>query len=152
MLHLYQVTVYRLILRNNEVRCCMDDNGNSRNNRSDDNQWDRWNSNASHSSYYNQPVHRPHGLGFSYASFLLGLWSITLCCCGIFCIFAVPCAALGILFALLVYRKGKKLNSIAKSGIILSCIGSVIGILAFLYYLFAAPLILQQLQNMMLYE
>ena len=125
----------------------MDDNGNARNNRSDDGEWDRWNSNASHSSYYNQPVHRPYGVGFSYASFLLGLWSITMCCCGAFCIIAVPVAALGILFALLVYRKGKKLNSIAKSGIILSCTGIVISILLFLYYMIAAPLLLQRLQQ-----
>lgn len=122
----------------------MGDNGNSWNNKSDDNQWDRWNSNASHSSYYNQPVHRPYGVGFSYASFFLGLTSVTMCCCGI----SIPMAALGILFALLVYRKGKKLNSIAKSGIVLSCIGMVIGILVLLYSLFAAPLLFQQLQQM----
>lgn len=122
----------------------MGDNGNSWNNRSDDGQWDRWNSNASHSSYYNQPVHRPYGVGFSYASFFLGLMSVTMCCCGI----SIPTAALGILFAMLVYRKGKKLNSIAKSGIALSCIGMVIGILMLLYSLFAAPLLFQQLQQM----
>ena len=121
----------------------MDDNWNSRNNKSDNGQWDRWNSNASNSSYYNQPVHKPYGQSFSLASFILGLLSITLGCCG----FSLPLGALGILFALLVYRKGRRLNSTAKSGLVLSCIGTFIGLCALLYVLVITPRFLRWMEE-----
>lgn len=121
----------------------MDGNWNQRNNRSDDSQWDRWNSNASNSSYYNQPVHKPYGQGFSFASFILGVLSVTIGCCGI----SLPLGALGILFALLVYRKGKKLNNTAKSGLVLSCIGAVLGVLIIIYSLLTLPSLMNQLRE-----
>ena len=120
----------------------MDDNWNPRNNQSDDDQWDRWDSNASNSSYYNQPVHKPYGRGFSNAAFLLGALSVTVGCGGI----SLPLGALGILFALLVYRKGRKLNSTAKSGLVLSCIGAVLGLWT-IYIQFTMPNMLQRLQE-----
>lgn len=119
----------------------MDDNRNSRNNQSDGSEWDRWNSNASNSSYYNQPVHRPHGQAFSYASFLFGMLSVTIGCCGI----SLPLGALGLLFALLVHRKGKKLNHTAKSGLVLSCIGIFLGLFS-IYISLMMPQTLQRLQ------
>lgn len=120
----------------------MDDNWNPRNNQSDHSQWDRWDSDASNSSYYNQPVHRPYGQGFSFASFLLGVLSVTLGCQGI----SLPLGALGILFALLVYRKGRKLNHTAKSGLVLSCIGVFLGLFT-IYIQLAMPQFLQKLQE-----
>lgn len=121
----------------------MDGNWNQRNNRSDDNQWDRWNSNASNSSYYNQPVHKPYGQSFSLASLVLGVLSVTVGCCGI----SLPLGALGILFALLVYRKGRQLNSTAKSGLILSCIGAFMGAILIIYVLLTMPTLMSQLQE-----
>lgn len=121
----------------------MDGNWNQRNNRSDDSQWDRWNSNASNSSYYNQPVHKPYGQGFSMASFILGVLSVTIGCCGI----SLPLGALGIFFALLVYRKGKKLNSTAKSGLVLSSIGAVLGVFLIIYSVLTLPSLMNQLRE-----
>lgn len=89
-------------------------------NQNNNGQWDRWNSNASNSSYYNQPTHRPYGQGFMIASGICGMLSITACCTGIL---SLPLGALGILFAVLTYRKGKKMNSACLIGIITSCIG-----------------------------
>lgn len=120
----------------------MDGNWNQRNNRSDDSQWDRWNSNASNSSYYNQPVHKPYGRGFSMASFILGVLSVTIGCCGI----SLPLGALGIFFALLVYRKGKKLNSTAKSGLVLSSIGAILGVLLIIYAVITLPSFMNRLR------
>lgn len=121
----------------------MDDNWNPQNNRSGNGQWDRWNSNAANSSYYNQPVHKPYGQSFSTASFVLGVLSVTMGCCG----FALPLGALGILFALLVYRKGRKLNSTAKSGLALSCIGVFLGLCTIIYVQLSMPRLLQWLQE-----
>ena len=103
----------------------MDYNRNDQNNRSGGNdQWDRWNSNSSNSSYYNQPTHEPYGLRFSYASCALGLLSISLGCCGL----SLPLGALGMVFALLVYRKGQRLNNTARLGLIMSSTGFAFGI------------------------
>ena len=119
----------------------MDYNGNNQNGSD---QWDRWNSNASHSSYYNQPTHRPYGQTFAIASLVCGLLSVTVGFCGI----ALPLGALGIIFAILVRRKGKKTNSTAQTGLILSSTGTVLGALLLVLYLLFMPLILkQQLSN-----
>ncbi|HIW80140.1 MAG TPA: DUF2987 domain-containing protein [Candidatus Acetatifactor stercoripullorum] len=96
--------------------------------------WDRWNSNASNSSYYNQPTHSPYkGRGFEYASFICGLISITAACTGIF---SIPIGALGVLFAVLTYRAGKKMKPECRAGIWLSCIGMASGI-AMIIFTFA---------------
>lgn len=102
--------------------------------------WDRWNSNASNSSYYNQPTHRPYDQGFSIASLVLGLLSITLGCCRI----SLPLGALGILFAMLCYCKGKPMNSNARLGLYLSVTGCIYGIVMIVYILFVQlPAMLQ---------
>ena len=93
----------------------MDLNQNQRNQQNNDGSWDRWNSNASNSSYYNQPTHRPYGQAFTIASGICGLMSVTACCTGIL---SLPLGALGILFAALTYRKGKKINSASLVGVI----------------------------------
>ncbi len=91
------------------------------NNNQNPGQWDRWNSNSSQNSYYNQPTHSPHkGRGFEYAAFICGLVSISFTCSGFF---SLPVGALGILFALLTYRKGKKMQQLSKAGLWLSCTG-----------------------------
>lgn len=115
----------------------MDYNGNNQNGS---NQWDRWNSNSSHSSYYNQPTHKPYGQAFAIASLVCGLLSITVGLCGI----ALPLGALGIIFAVFVRRKGKRTNSIAQTGLILSSIGMTLGSLFLVLYLLFMPLILKQ--------
>lgn len=101
---------------------------------------DRWNSSASDSSYYNQPTHTPYDQGFSTASLVLGLLSTTLGCCG----FSLPLGALGILFAILCYRKGKHMNSNARFGLCLSVFGCVYGVAMIIYTLFVQlPAMLQ---------
>lgn len=111
------------------------------NNRNDENNgWDRWNSNASNSSYYNQPTHTPYDQGFSIASLVMGILSITLGCCGV----SLPFGALGILFAVLCYRRGKSLNSNARFGLCLSVFGCIYGIVMLVYTLFVRlPALLQ---------
>ncbi|MCI8529817.1 MAG: hypothetical protein HFH82_11820 [Lachnospiraceae bacterium] len=100
----------------------MDFNQNQRNQQNNDGSWDRWNSNASNSSYYNQPTHRPYGQAFTIASGICGLMSVTACCTGIL---SLPLGALGILFAALTYRKGKKMNSASLVGVVSSCVGII---------------------------
>ena len=119
----------------------MDYNGNNQNGSD---QWDRWNSNASHNSYYNQPTHRPYGQTFAIASLVCGLLSVTVGFCGI----ALPLGALGIIFAVLVRRKGKKTNSTAQAGLVLSSTGAILGAVILVLYLLFMPLLLkQQLSN-----
>ena len=100
----------------------MDFNQNQRNQQNNDGSWDHWNSNASNSSYYNQPTHRPYGQAFTIASGICGLLSVTACCTGIL---SLPLGALGILFAALTYRKGKKMNSACLVGMVSSCVGII---------------------------
>ena len=111
----------------------------NRNNQNGSDQWDRWNSNSAHNSYYNQPTHRPYGQAFTIASLVLGLLSVTVGCCGI----SLPLGALGILFALLVRRKGRRMGSTAKAGLILSIIGFIMGILLTVYAFVSIPLLMQ---------
>ena len=118
----------------------MDYNQNNDWNQPNNGQWDRWNSSASNSSYHSQPTHRPYDQGFSIASLVLGLLSTTLGCCGI----SLPLGALGILFALLCYRRGKHMNSNARFGLCLSVFGCVYGIGMMIYTLFVQlPAMLQ---------
>lgn len=120
----------------------MDYNWNDQNNQSGNgsDRWNRWDSNASHSSYYNQPTHRPYGRGFMTASLICGFLSITVGLIGI----ALPLGALGVLFALLAYRRGKRMESACKVGLVLSSIGSILGIVLLLLARFVAPYILQE--------
>ena len=119
----------------------MDYNQNDPNNRNRDNQqYDRWNSSASNSSYYNQPTHRPYGQGFIIASMICGVLSVTACCTGIL---SLPLGALGILFALLTYRKGKKMNGTALTGIVLSTMGIITGVSMLIYSFYTLPDMMQ---------
>lgn len=104
------------------------------------NQWDRWNSNSSNSSYYNQPTHKPYGQGFIMASVTCGILSITTSCTGIL---PLPLGALGILFAMLVYRKGKRMNSACMMGITTSCVGIAIGLMLTIYSFASLPFLLK---------
>jgi len=115
----------------------MDNNQNDPNNWNRDNrQYDRWNSNASNSSYYNQPTHRPYGQGFIIASMICGVLSVTACCTGIL---SLPLGALGILFALLTCRKGKRMNGTAMTGIVFSAMGIITGVSMLIYSFYTLP-------------
>ena len=105
-----------------------------------DQQMDRWNSSASNSSYYNQPTHRPYGQGFIIASMICGVLSVTACCTGIL---SLPLGALGIIFALLTYRKGKRMSGSALTGIMLSTMGIVTGISMLIYSFVTLPQMMQ---------
>ncbi len=119
----------------------MDYNQNNGNNMNRDNgQWDKWNSNASNSSYYNQPTHRPYGQLFAIASGICGLLSITTCCAAIL---SLPLGALGILFAVLTYRKGKKMNTTSALGIMLSCAGIVTAVTTIVYSFSRLPTLME---------
>ncbi len=107
--------------------------------RGQNDQWDRWDSNASNSSYYNQPTHTPYDQGFSIASLVMGILSVSLGCCGM----SLPFGALGILFALLCYRKGKRLNGNARFGLYLSIFGCVYGAGVMIYSLLQLPAMLK---------
>ena len=109
-------------------------------NQNGGNQWDKWNSNASHSSYYQQPVREPRGQGFTMASLTCGILSVTLCCTGVL---SLPLGALGILFAVLVYRKGQQLNTPCILGIISSCLGIGIGIFLTVYSFVMLPALMK---------
>lgn len=119
----------------------MDSNQNGPDNRNRRNeQWDRWNSNASNSSYYNQPTHRPYGQSFSIASGVCGILSLSTCC---FIIVSLPLAALGILFAVLAYRKGKKMNNTCVAGVLFSSIGLACAVTLTIYSLAMMPVLLK---------
>lgn len=108
--------------------------------------WDKWDSNASHSSYYNQPTHPPYDQGFSIATLVCGLLSITLGCCYL----SLPIGALGILFAVLCSRRNKPLNSNCRMGLYLSIFGCIYGIVSLIYTILKSiqnPAFLQQMQQ-----
>lgn len=64
--------------------------------------------------------------GFSVASMICGIISIVLCCTGIL---SLPLGALGILFAVLSHRRGRSMPTMSLTGIILSCLGILMGLL-----------------------
>ena len=74
------------------------------------------------------------------ASVTCGILSITTCCTGIL---PLPLGALGILFAVLVYRKGKKLNSACVMGITTSCLGIAVGLMMTIYSFAMLPALLK---------
>lgn len=113
---------------------------NQDNSRQNDNRWDRWDSSASNSSYYNQPTRKSPGQGFTTASLTCGILSITTCCTGIL---PLPLGALGLLFAALVYRKGRRMNSACVMGITTSCLGIAVGLMMIIYSFAMLPSFLQ---------
>ncbi|MCI8544057.1 hypothetical protein [Acetatifactor aquisgranensis] len=113
----------------------MDNNWNGNNG-----QQDRWNSNASNSSYYNQPTHRPYGQTFSIASAICGLLAMTTSCT---IILSLPLGALGILFAVLAHRTKKKMNTTCVTGIALSCVGLVSAVSMIVYSFVMLPSLME---------
>nr|WP_289765696.1 hypothetical protein [uncultured Acetatifactor sp.] len=113
----------------------MDNNWNGNNG-----QQDRWNSNASNSSYYNQPTHRPYGQTFSIASAICGLLAMTTSCT---IILSLPLGALGILFAVLAHRTKKKMNTTCVTGIALSCVGLVSALSMIVYSFVMLPSLME---------
>ena len=118
----------------------MDYNQNGNNQNRNNGQWDRWNSNASNSSYYNQPTHRPYGQSFSIAAAVCGLLSMMTC---FTIVLSVPLGALGILFAVLAHRKGKKMNNTCITGLIFSCVGLVSALIMILYTFIMLPTLMK---------
>lgn len=109
--------------------------------------WDKWDSNASHSSYYNQPTHTPYDRGFSIASVVCGLLSITLGCCSL----SLPLGAMGIIFAVLCSRKNKPLNGNNRLGLYLSIFGCLYGTVSLIYLIARTikdPSLFQQINYM----
>lgn len=86
-------------------------------------------------------------------SFGLGILSVTACCLGYL---SIPLGALGILFAMLSRRIGKQMPPTCKSGIILSVIGIVVGLVMMattIYITITDPQFWEQTQETMeLYE
>ena len=113
----------------------MDNNWNGNNG-----QQDRWNSNASNSSYYNQPTHRPYGQTFSIATAICGLLAMTTSCT---IILSLPLGALGILFAVLAHRTKKKMNTTCVTGIALSCVGLVSAVSMIVYSFVMLPSLME---------
>lgn len=111
---------------------------NGQNNKKDG--WDKWNSNASNSSYYNQPVHRPYGQAFSIASAVCGLLAVTTCCT---VILSLPLGALGILFAVLAHRKGRRMSTAGVTGLTLSIIGLTTAVLLMIYTFVMLPVFMK---------
>lgn len=72
------------------------------------------------------------GRSFSIAAMICGIVSVVLCCTGIF---SIELGALSILFAVLSHRRGSRMSSMSITGIILSCIGMVLGAMLLLYSL-----------------
>lgn len=63
---------------------------------------------------------------FTIAALACGICSLVLCCTGIL---AVPLGALGILFTVLARQRGKRMSSLSITGLVLSIIGLVLGLI-----------------------
>lgn len=93
---------------------------------------------------YYAPQYKPEaGNPFATAAMIIGLCSL-LSLCTIFLPF--PLGALGILFAILSRRKGKKLQSAAVTGLVTSIIGMVLGIGIFIAVI-ASSLVMLKPEN-----
>lgn len=77
---------------------------------------------------------------FAAASLMLGIFSATSCCTGIL---SLPLGALGILFAILTYRKGKSLHTLSIVGIVFSAIGVLSSLFMLIYTFVALPTLMQ---------
>lgn len=117
----------------------MNQNDWNNQNRGNEN-WDRWNSNASNSSYYNQPTHRPYGQSFSIASAICGIFAMMTSCT---VVLSLCLGSLGILFAFLAHRRGKRMNSACVTGLTLSCIGVVFATAIIVYTYVMLPFLMK---------
>lgn len=105
-----------------------------------DGQRDRWNSDASHSSYYNQPTHRPYGQAFAVASAVCGILSMTTICT---VVLPLPLGALGLLFAYLSHRSKKRMNTTCVMGMVLSSAALVTVVSMTVYSFLSLPSLMQ---------
>lgn len=102
------------------------------------------NSDNTNSSPYQQQ-NRPGG--FAIASMVCGIISIVACCTGVL---SIPLGALGILFAILLKRKGKPMPGMCVAGIWLSCVGIALGILMTVYsfaMVFSNPILYEEVNT-----
>lgn len=92
---------------------------------------------SSNNPYYNQPTHRPIRKDiFATVSLVFGIMALLSSCTGIF---SISFGALSLLFAALDSRKGRKKNSSALAGIIMSCIGIASGVFMIIYSFIMLP-------------
>lgn len=77
---------------------------------------------------------------FAAVSLMLGIFSVTSCCTGIL---SLPMGALGILFAILTYRKGKSMHTLSIIGIVLSAIGIFTSLVMLIYTFVALPTLMK---------
>ena len=77
---------------------------------------------------------------FAVASLMLGIFSVTSCCTGFL---SLPVGALGILFAILTYRKGKSLPPLSIVGIVFSAIGILTSVFMIVYTFVALPALME---------
>lgn len=77
---------------------------------------------------YRQNSPAPRRNPFTTASMILGLCSILTICTAIL---PLPLGALGILFAILSYRKGRRLDSMALTGVLTSSVGLLFSIVIY---------------------
>lgn len=75
---------------------------------------------------YRQPSPAPRRNPFTIASLILGICSLVTVCTAIL---PLPLGALGILFAILSYRKGQRMDAMAVTGIATSCLGLAFSVL-----------------------
>ena len=68
--------------------------------------------------------------GFAIASMVLGILAVVVCCTGVL---GIPLGALSILFAALSKRRGKKMPGMSLTGIWLSIVGIILGLLMTIY-------------------
>lgn len=111
----------------------MEDNWNEKDNRNF--------YNSSNNPYYNQPTHNPYRReNFATASLLFGVLSLMSACTGIF---SIPLGAFSILFAVLSNRSRKKMNTMTLTGMIMSAIGIVSGMVLIIYSFVMLPKMMQ---------
>ena len=81
---------------------------------------------SSQSPYYRQPTHNPYlDEKFAIASICFGVRSMF---CNFLFVFPISMPSLGLLFAAMAYRKGKRSSVLLRNGILLSCFGMFVGI------------------------
>lgn len=77
---------------------------------------------------YRQPAPATRRNPFTIASLVLGICSLLTMCTAVF---PLPLGALGILFAILSYRRGRRMDTLAVTGIATSCAGLFFSLVIF---------------------
>lgn len=73
-----------------------------------------------------QPGRPPEEREFAIASMVCGIIAIVFCCTGVF---PIVLGSLSILFAILSHHKGNQMHSMSITGIVLSCVGILLGLM-----------------------